>query len=167
MYVDNPALLAEIRSHTQPAPVVQIFDEVWYVGFENVGAHIFKVNGGWVTIDTLNRTSDIDTYMVPALQALGLASAPLRGVYLTHGHFDHDGGASRLRALYGAGVPIYLGSADAVGNSAVGAAKTYSPIPIDSNNFGYQAHHPWWRPDDRYFIAGAHTGDRVGLHYSA
>ncbi|NUZ06537.1 MBL fold metallo-hydrolase [Piscinibacter koreensis] len=132
MYVDNPALLAEIRTHTAPVAPMQIFDDVWYVGFENVGQFVVKNAGGYVLIDALNRATDIDNYTIPTLQSLGLyPQASLLGVFLTHGHFDHDGGAPRLRDIYGSGFPIYLGSGDAGG-------KTYSPTLLDSANLGYQ-----------------------------
>ena len=132
MYVDNPALLAEIRRHTAPVPPVQLFDDVWYVGFENVGQFILKTNAGFGLVDSLNRTADADSYTIPMLNSLGIGPhLPLAGVYLTHGHFDHDGGANRLRQVYGNGFPIYLGSGDIGG-------KTYLPTAIDSTNLAYQ-----------------------------
>jgi glyoxylase-like metal-dependent hydrolase (beta-lactamase superfamily II) len=58
------------------------------------------------------------------MQTLGLsASYPLKAVFLTHGHGDHDGGAKWL--LDNLGARSYIGSADAAG-------KTYAPITIDS-----------------------------------
>ena len=132
MYVDNAPLLAEIRRHTAPVSPVQLFDDVWYVGFENVGQFIIKTHVGFGLVDSLNRTSDADNYTIPMLDSLGIGpQLPLAGVYLTHGHFDHDGGASRLRQVYGNGFPIYIGSGDIAG-------KTYLPTALDSADFGYQ-----------------------------
>ncbi len=136
MYVDNPALLAEIRRHTAPVKPMQIFDDVWFAGFENVGQFVLKNESGFTLIDTLNRASDVDTYTVPLLQSLGLgAQMPLRAAYATHGHGDHDGGAPRLRQLFGSAFPIYLGS----GDQALGGVKSYAPTLIDSANLGYQS----------------------------
>lgn len=133
MYVDNPALLAEIRTQRAPVPMTQVFDDAWFVGFQNVGQFILKNGNGFTLIDTLNNSADVDNYTLPALRSLGLgAQAPLVGAYITHGHFDHDGGAARLRELFGTGFPIYIGSGDAQG-------KTYGPILLDSNNLGYQS----------------------------
>lgn len=133
MYVDNPTLLAQIRTQRAPVATTRIFDDVWYVGFENVGQFVLKQPNGFALIDTLNNTSDVNTYTLPALQSIGIGPQdPLLGVYLTHGHGDHDGGASRLRQLYGNSVPIYLGSGDAAG-------KSYSPTPLDSTNTSYQS----------------------------
>lgn len=133
MYVDNPALLAAIRTQKAPLPMTRIFDDVWFLGFENVGQFLLKnSNGSFAMVDTLNSTSDADTYTIPALQMLGVGpQAPLSAIYLTHGHFDHDGGASRLRQVYGPNFPIYMGSGDVAG-------KAYAPTAMDSANFGYQ-----------------------------
>jgi hypothetical protein len=63
------------------------------------------------------------------MQALGLSpSYPLKAVLLTHGHGDHDGGASWLRTNLGA--EVFLGSAD-VTSAKVNA---YAPTTIDSTD---------------------------------
>lgn len=140
MYIDNPALLAQIRTQRAPVPMTQIFDDVWFVGFQNVGQFILKNSAGFSLIDTLNSSADADNYTIPALQSLGLGpSAPLQGAYITHGHFDHDGGAERLRSVFGTSFPIYIGSGDAAG-------KTYAPISLDSSNLGYQSFSLGGRP---------------------
>ena len=107
-------------------PLLQIFDDLWYVGDMYVGQFILKApGGGFILIDTLNNSAEVDTYTMPALKALGLGPGnPLLAVLLTHGHGDHDGGARRLRELFPA-VDIYIGSGDA--NN-----KAYSPIQVNS-----------------------------------
>jgi hypothetical protein len=90
-------------------------------------------------VDSLNRTSDADNYTIPMLQQLGVGpQAPLQGLYLTHGHFDHDGGASRLRQVYGSGFPIYLGSGDNLPPIGPVTGKPYAPTLMDSSNPNYQ-----------------------------
>lgn len=112
-----------------PVPLTQIFDDLWVVGTQYTAMYFLKTaDNGVLLIDTLNNTVDADKLIIPSLQQLGL---PLRGIYITHGHLDHDGGVSRLRQVYGNNWPVYLGSGDM-------ASKTYQPTGIDSNTDAVQ-----------------------------
>lgn len=107
-------------------PMTQIFDDVWFVGNHYVGQYLIKTPGGLVQADAANNANEVATFNYPAMQALGLsASYPLKGVFLTHGHGDHDGGANWLKTNLG--TEIFLGSADA--NN-----KPYAPTGIDSTD---------------------------------
>jgi glyoxylase-like metal-dependent hydrolase (beta-lactamase superfamily II) len=107
-------------------PVTQIFDDVWFVGNHYVGQYMIKTADGLVQVDAGNNATEFQTFNYPALQSLGLnASYPLKAIFLTHGHGDHDGGAKW--ALDNLGAKSYLGSADA-------ANKPYNPTQIDSTN---------------------------------
>jgi hypothetical protein len=113
----------------QNVSLLQIFDDLWFAGDKYTGMYFLKTaDGGVMLIDTLNNTQDANTFIIPALQKLGL---PLRGIYITHGHADHDGGVQRLREVYGNQFPVFLGSGDVPG-------KTYLPTPIDSTNEAVQ-----------------------------
>jgi glyoxylase-like metal-dependent hydrolase (beta-lactamase superfamily II) len=105
-------------------PTTQIFDDVWFVGNHYVGQYIIKTADGFVQVDSGNTASEFSTFNYPAMQSLGLSpSYPLKAIFLTHGHGDHDGGA--LWALQNLGARSYIGSADAAG-------KSYAPITINS-----------------------------------
>lgn len=107
-------------------PATQIFDDVWFVGNHYVGQYLIKTPNGLVQIDAANNANEVMTFNYPAMQALGLsASYPLKAVLLTHGHGDHDGGATWLKANLNP--EIFLGSADA--NN-----KAYAPTTIDSTD---------------------------------
>jgi glyoxylase-like metal-dependent hydrolase (beta-lactamase superfamily II) len=107
-------------------PPTQIFDDVWFVGNHYVGQYLIKTPDGLVQVDAGNNANEVATFNHPAMQALGLsASYPLKGIFLTHGHGDHDGGAKWL--LDNLAARSTLGSADAAG-------KTYAPDTIDSTN---------------------------------
>jgi glyoxylase-like metal-dependent hydrolase (beta-lactamase superfamily II) len=107
-------------------PLTQIFDDVWFVGNHYVGQYLIKTATGLVQVDAGNTAAEVQTFNYPAMLTLGMNTAyPLNGVFLTHGHGDHDGGAKWL--LDNTGARSTLGSADAAG-------KAYAPTTIDSTN---------------------------------
>lgn len=107
-------------------PMTQIFDDVWFVGNHYVGQYLMKTPDGLVQVDAANNAGEVALFNQPAMVALGLSpSYPLKAVFLTHGHGDHDGGATWLKTNVGG--EIFLGSADSTG-------KAYAPKPIDSTN---------------------------------
>ena len=128
--VEDPGMYSRTSAERKSTrvPLTQIFDDVWYIGSMYVGQYIIQSeSGGFVLIDALNNSAEVDEYTVPALKALGVGEEhPLEAVLLSHGHGDHDGGAKRLRELYGPDLDIYVGSGDASG-------KTYAPITVDSS----------------------------------
>jgi glyoxylase-like metal-dependent hydrolase (beta-lactamase superfamily II) len=121
---DRLDLRTAARQDTGRVPLTQIMDDVWYIGSRYVGQFIFRSPQGFMVVDSLNNAAEAAQYTTPALTSLGISAAqPLDSVYLTHGHGDHDGGATYLKNTYGA--KTYLGSGDATG-------KQYAPITIDS-----------------------------------
>lgn len=107
-------------------PMIQIFDDVWFVGNHYVGQYLMKTPDGLVQVDAGNNANEVQTFNYPAMLSLGLsASYPLKAVFLTHGHGDHDGGANWIKT--NVGTQVFLGSADS-------ANKAYAPSPIDSTN---------------------------------
>lgn len=107
-------------------PLTQIFDDVWFVGNHYVGQYLIKTAEGLVQVDAANNANEVALFNHPAMQSLGLGpNYPLKAVFLTHGHGDHDGGAKWLLDTLGA--RSYLGSADA--NN-----KAYAPATIDSTD---------------------------------
>lgn len=115
---------------SEKVSLLQLFDDLWFAGTKYTGMYFLKTaDGGLLLIDALNNTADANEVIIPAIQKLNL---PIRGIYISHGHIDHDGGVNRLREVYGYGFPVYLGSADI-------PSKTYQPTPIDSNNPAVQS----------------------------
>lgn len=128
---DNNAIVIAARAtNSIRVPLTQIFDDVWIVGSRYVAQYIIKTADGFMMVDAGNNATEVQTYNAPALQSLGLTAAfPLKEIFLTHGHGDHDGGAQWL--LDNLKARSWLGSADASG-------KTYNPKLIASTNLAPQ-----------------------------
>jgi glyoxylase-like metal-dependent hydrolase (beta-lactamase superfamily II) len=77
----------------------QIFDNVYYVGIDWVSAYLVKTSEGLVLIDALygNWVNRLDRN----IRKLGLNPRDVKYVLVTHGHFDHAGGAAFFQARYG------------------------------------------------------------------
>ncbi len=88
----------------------KLFDNLFFVGNQFVGVFVLKTSAGLVLFDSLTSTDDIRTVLEPGLKQLGLAPKDIRQVMVTHGHFDHFGGAAYLQKTYGA--HILLSAAD-------------------------------------------------------
>lgn len=81
----------------QSIPPFQVFDNVYYVGICWVSAWLLKTSDGLVLIDTLYEP--YTGRLLENIKKLGFDSADIKLVLVTHGHFDHAGGISRLKAL--------------------------------------------------------------------
>jgi metallo-beta-lactamase class B len=73
------------------------FDNVHYVGICWVSAWLITSSTGHVLIDTLYGPHT--EAMVENIRRLGFDPKDIRQVVITHGHFDHAGGAARLKEL--------------------------------------------------------------------
>jgi glyoxylase-like metal-dependent hydrolase (beta-lactamase superfamily II) len=106
---------------------------VWAVGNHYVVQYVIKTPDGFVEVDSGNNAGEYARFNYPALQSLGLsASYPLKAIFLTHGHFDHDGGAQW--ALDNLGARSWIGSADNQPPIGPVTGKSYKPNLIDSTD---------------------------------
>ena len=81
-------------------PPVKAFDNLYYIGTTFVGSWVIRTSEGLIVIDTLASEKEARTILVPGLVALGLDPNLIRDIIITHGHFDHFGGARYLQATY-------------------------------------------------------------------
>lgn len=75
----------------------QAFDNVYYVGICWVSAWLIKTSDGPVLIDTLYEP--YTDQLIENIKKVGVNPADIKMVLLTHGHFDHVGGVSKIKAL--------------------------------------------------------------------
>lgn len=103
------AVLARSKGDTKVVVTpARLFDNLWFVGNRFVGVFVLKTSAGLILFDSLTSTEEVKTVLEPGLKQLGLAPADVRYVVVTHGHFDHFGGAAYLQKTYGAHILLSL-----------------------------------------------------------
>ncbi len=61
--------------------------------------YVVHCNGGVALVDSATYSTDVDNYIIPALEELKIPIESVRHLLLTHNHGDHAGGAMRLLEL--------------------------------------------------------------------
>jgi metallo-beta-lactamase class B len=103
----------------------QAFDNVYYVGVCWVSSWLIKTSEGVILIDTLHEPF-VDQ-LLQNIRSVGVDPKDIKYVLMTHGHFDHVGGAYKLKPLTGAQfVMTQTGWNEAIRDSA---ASQKSPRP--------------------------------------
>ena len=95
---------------TDPVPPAQLFDNLYLFGTGFVSMMVLKTSDGLVVWDALNNDEEVRTIFEPGMKQFGLNMADIKIVIITHGHFDHFGGAKYLQDKYN--IPIALSAAD-------------------------------------------------------
>jgi metallo-beta-lactamase class B len=83
-----------------------VFDNLAYVGNGFVGVFVLRTSAGLILFDSTTSPEEAEHRLVPGLAKLGLKPADIRYVIVTHGHWDHFGGAAWLQKTYGARVGL-------------------------------------------------------------
>lgn len=76
------------------------FDNLYYVGANFVGVWLLVTDDGIVMWDAMNNAADAETIIEPGMRKLGLDPARIRRIIVTHGHYDHFGGAKYFQDKY-------------------------------------------------------------------
>lgn len=87
-------------------PPTKMFDNLFYIGDGFVGVLVVKTSAGLILFDSTTSADNAEHHLVPGLVALGLDPKTIRYVIVTHGHWDHFGGAAWLHDAYGARVGL-------------------------------------------------------------
>jgi metallo-beta-lactamase class B len=80
----------------------KIFDNLYFIGFNDVGAWALTTSQGIIIIDSLYTPEDAEKVLIPSIQKAGLDPKQIKYVVIGHGHFDHFGGSSYLQKTYNA-----------------------------------------------------------------
>jgi metallo-beta-lactamase class B len=92
--------------HTEP---VKVFDNLYFVGQTEYSAWAVTTSAGIILIDTIFDYS-VEDEVVGGLKKLGFDPAMIKYAIVSHGHFDHSGGAKYLQDKFG--TRIILSQAD-------------------------------------------------------
>ena len=90
----------------------RIYGPLYYVGPLGVTAYLIETEEGLILIDTGHQ--DDGDLVADNIRKLGFDPGDVKAILLTHWHWDHTGGASRLRELTKAPVMIHELDAEAV-----------------------------------------------------
>jgi metallo-beta-lactamase class B len=82
---------------------VKVFDNLLYVGMTEFSTWAVTTSEGIVIIDPIFDYS-VEDEVVDGLDKLGFDPADIRYVLISHGHYDHAGGAKLLQDRFGARV---------------------------------------------------------------
>ena len=86
--------------HAEP---MKVFDNLYFVGMNDVSAWALTTSAGIVIIDALYDYS-VDDEIAEGLKRVGLDPANIKYVIVSHGHGDHSAGAKYLQDRYKAHV---------------------------------------------------------------
>ena len=89
---------------------IQVFDNLYMIGTMWDGVYVLKTSAGLVLWDTLDNPHEVKTILIPGMKYFHLDPRDLKLVIVTHGHFDHWGGAKYLQDTYH--VPIGMSGLD-------------------------------------------------------
>ncbi|MDA2815242.1 MBL fold metallo-hydrolase [Nocardiopsis sp. RSe5-2] len=101
----HPALANALHpAPIPPPPPTRITDDLAVLSVGFVHAMALTTDRGIVLFDALESPDDARTTIEPGLRALGADPADITHIVITHGHYDHFGGAQYLADRHGARV---------------------------------------------------------------
>jgi metallo-beta-lactamase class B len=79
---------------------IRVFENLYYIGFSDVGAWVIPTSDGIILFDALNSAAEARDVIVPSLKKVGLVPAQIKYLIVGHGHNDHTGGGRYLQNTY-------------------------------------------------------------------
>ena len=110
----------------------RVYGNIYFTGVNEASTHIIDTGDGLIMIDP-GFPDNLDT-VIKNTESLGFSINDVKIILLSHGHFDHAGGAKELRALTGA--KIYIGKGDLLTvNGTLDASLSPDPNYINKYSF--------------------------------
>jgi glyoxylase-like metal-dependent hydrolase (beta-lactamase superfamily II) len=144
----------------------KIFDNLYYVGVQSVGAFVIPTSDGLILIDaTYAETADM---VLDSVKALGLNPANIKYVVVTHQHGDHFAGAGRIKQVTGARIAMSATDWEGVERQFAGAHNPRNGMPFtrdvvfndgDTLKLGDTSM--------KVYVVPGHTPGQIGLDFQA
>lgn len=78
----------------------RIFDNLSYIGNRFVGVFVLETDDGLILFDSGTSLEEAEKHIAPGLAKLGLDAKNIKYIVVTHGHWDHFGGALWFQQRY-------------------------------------------------------------------
>ena len=105
--------------HVEPA---KVFDNLYYVGEKEYSVWAVTTSEGIILLDTIFDYS-VDEQVIGGLKKLGLDPKTIKYALVSHGHYDHSGGARFLQEKYDARVLMSVADYDLLDKNTRDPAK--------------------------------------------
>ncbi len=107
----------------------KIFGNLYYVGDKKVCSHLIDTGDGLILFDTGYRHAL--HLLLESIRSLGFDPSDIRYIIQSHGHFDHFGGSSELRRMYGCEILMSQADTELLRENPERALLCYAPQKYD------------------------------------
>ncbi len=84
----------------RPLEPIKMFENLYYIGFSDVGMWVIPTSDGIILFDALNSGDEGRDMIAGGLKKLGMNPAQIKYLIVGHGHNDHTGGGAYLQTTY-------------------------------------------------------------------
>jgi metallo-beta-lactamase class B len=88
----------------------KLFDNLYFIGNHFVGVFVLQTSDGLLLFDSGTSLDDAEKHIAPGLAKLGFDPKDIKFIVVTHGHWDHFGGALWFQDHYQ--TPVGLSAVD-------------------------------------------------------
>lgn len=110
------------------------FDNLYYIGNGFVGVWVLKTSAGLIIFDANQSEAEVREHLEPGLRSIGLDPADIKYAIITHGHWDHYGGAKYLQERYRTRIGLSAADWDLMERAPVGGPTRAPFIGADKSD---------------------------------